>query len=214
MKTQAIGLLGGTFDPIHLGHVHIAEQLREKIPLEHIQFIPCGQPPHRKPPMANPHDRLTMVKLAIADKPHLTVNDIESTRPGPSYTLDTVKALRTIFPNRSLCFILATDEFAHFNEWHKPQEILKYCHLIIVNRNPSEIPKADWVQRLFQAHQVFHPEALLQNLSGKIFVQEIPFLPISATEIREQLRQGKTPKKELHEGVLTYIQKQGLYLKP
>jgi len=129
-----IGLLGGTFDPIHKGHINIATALMQQLDFAQVQFIPCQRSPHREQPIASAEDRLAMIKLAIEPYDRFTVNTIEIKKPGPSYTIDTLRSIHAEQPNKALCFILAMDAFAHFNQWRQWQEILNHCHLIVVNR--------------------------------------------------------------------------------
>lgn len=212
---KLIGLFGGTFDPIHQGHINLVLSLFEELPFDTIHVIPCGEPQHRAKPIATKLQRLEMTTLAIRPYPQLHVNDIEIHENGPTYSIDTIKTLRQQFRDKPLCFIMSTDAFAHFNEWHQWERILDYCHLIIVNRPKVTLPTADWLTLLLKAHQVTDVEILCQTLQGKIFFKEVRDVPISATELREELASGtyRILEKMLPTEVLQYIKIHHLYQK-
>ncbi|WP_304985328.1 nicotinate-nucleotide adenylyltransferase [Coxiella-like endosymbiont] len=212
MSFPLLGLFGGTFDPIHSGHIAILSQLIEKITFKNIQLIPCGQPPHRPQPIASPKDRLEMIKCAISNRSIFSVNNIEVVRKEISYTIYTLQYLRNSFPDHSLCFILSTAAFADFNLWHRYAEFLTYCHLIVINRENYYLPTAKWLETLFQ-HRTEDPDDLAEFLSGKILFQQLHTYPISSTEIRSYLAKGNYSAVEsmLSKRVLEYIKKHGLY---
>lgn len=208
---KLVGLLGGTFDPFHLGHLHLATELLAQLNLSEIQFIPCQYPPHRKTPQASALDRLTMIKLAIADQPKLRLNDIEMHLPQPSYTINTVKYLKSHSPMTTFCFILATDAFAQFNHWYQWQEILNYCHLIVVNRLGFSLPTVPWLTELLTHHEIKNSDELTKYTTGKIFFQSIAASAINATEVRKVLASGHYPADMLPTTVLNYIKQHQLY---
>lgn len=193
-STKKIGLLGGTFDPVHNGHVSIAKQLLKLIPLDELHFIPCNIPPHRQTPTENTTHRLAMLRLATENNPHLFVNDIELQREEPSYTIDTLKLLREEYPNETLYWILGSDAFYHFNEWHEWQKILTLCELIIVNRGNTALIKPAWFNALSVPEQ------------RKCRFQSINPINISATQLRQHLSAEQLPVN-----VLNYIKEHNLY---
>lgn len=214
MTFSLLGLLGGTFDPIHKGHLFIVKKLVNKLPFKEIQLIPCGHPPHRDAPIASPADRIEMIKRAITHVPHLKINDIEIKRKGFSYTIDTLKSLHVSFPHQSLCFIMATDAFLNFNQWHQYQSILRYCHLIVVNRPDYPLPKEKWLNELLLQHQTNKEEDLNHAQSGKIIIQHLPSpIPISATTIRCYLKEDNDAavKPLLPEKVFDYMKRKQPY---
>ena len=208
---RPIGLLGGTFDPIHVGHLTVAEMLLTELDLQEIQFIPNRQPPHRETPIADPNHRLTMTRLATAYNNRFIVNDLETARPKPSYTSDTLKTLRAQKPNQSLCLILGTDVFALMNQWYRWETILDLAHLIIINRPEYLPPKEPWMQHLLKTRQTNHFDHCVTKIAGKIFFQEINPIPISATTIRNKIATGEDVSQEIPKKVLQYIQKHHLY---
>lgn len=155
-----------------------------------------------------------MVKLAITDFPYFVVNDLEIKKNSPSYTIETLKILQPQFKDKSLCLILSTDAFAHFNTWHQWEKILNFCHLIIINRAEHSLPSTAWVKNLLTQHQTHHLPDLCNISHGKIFFSLIPEMPISATNIRQHFHQKDfnptTPM--LPEKVLNYIKNHYLYI--
>ena len=208
-----LGLFGGTFDPIHNGHLMLVSGLIKKLPLVKIQFIPSRQPPHRPSPLFSPIDRLEMIKRAIMNMPKLIWNDIEIKRNSISYTIDTLQMLRTFFPTYSLCFILSVEAFGNFNSWLGYSMILKYCHLIITNRPYYHFPVRKWSNDLLLNNQTKNPEDLQRFLAGKIFFQSLYLPSISATKIRYHLGKGNYEIVEsfLPVDVVKYIKAHKLY---
>lgn len=210
IENKLIGLLGGTFDPIHLGHLDIAAKLAKKLNLAQVQFIPSGNPPHRQP-IASTQDRLAMVKLALANHKNFVVNDIEIKKPELRYTIDTLKVLKHELKDKTLCFILATDAFAHFNQWRDWQQILNYCHLIIAPRPDFPFPTERWVTHLLDRHEIKTAQQLHDKNSGCILIEDISKSKISATKIRSALAAAHYPEDMLAHAVLDYIKQHDLY---
>ncbi|PMB54260.1 nicotinate-nucleotide adenylyltransferase [Coxiella-like endosymbiont] len=213
MSFPLLGLFGGTFDPIHSGHITILKQLVKKITFTNIQLIVCGQPPHRPQPIATSKDRLEMIKRAISTRSIFAINDIEVVRKEISYTIYTLQYLRNSFPNHSLCFILSTAAFADFNLWHRYTEFLTYCHLIVINRENYHLLLTEkWLKTLLR-HRTEDPNDLKKFLSGKILFQQLHTYPISATKIRSYLAKGNYSAIEsmLPKSVFEYIKKHNLY---
>jgi nicotinate-nucleotide adenylyltransferase len=206
-----IGILGGTFDPIHFGHIQLAQSILKKLNLSVIRFIPNYQPPHRNTPLASPKHRLAMVKIALEDYPRLITDQREIERQGISYTIDTLKSLRSEFPNIPLCWIVGFDEFAKLNTWHDFQALNQYAHLIIVNRPNTTHELPEEVNSLLLQNETQDPDELSTQPAGKIYQLQISPCEISATELREQLKQGQKPKKMLPKKVYDYIKQNKLY---
>lgn len=211
MSYPLIAIMGGTFDPIHCGHLAVAEYLTTHLPLSQLQFIPCLQPPHRQSPQASPEQRLAMLKLAVDMHPSWIVNDIDYQRPGPSYMADTLQLLRQQQPQTSWALILGMDAFIQLNQWHQWQQILKLAHLIVVNRPGFELPTVDWCDNLLKAAQVNSADYFQNHLAGGILLQAIPPSPVSATAIRQFINAGTQQKIAVSTSVLKYIQKHKLY---
>ena len=209
---KPIGLLGGTFDPIHLGHLAVATQLVKRLDLAATELIPCHKPPHRDSQAASKH-RLAMASLACQDLPKVNINPIEFNRTLPSYTVDTLTELRAQEPERPLCLIICSDAFASFNHWHRWQDILKLAHLVLVDRPGYPQPNEPWVKQLLKQHQVNDPQALHHNLAGKILIQPLHALAVSATQIRQYCAENKDISHLVPAAVAEYIDKHSLYSK-
>jgi len=217
MSTAPIGILGGTFDPIHYGHLRLAEELGERLRLEEVRFVPSGTPPHRSAPAVTADHRLAMTRLAAAGNARFTVDERELRRAGPGYTFDTLKELRSNLGDaRPLALLLGADAFLEFATWHRWREIFGLAHVAVAHR--PGFPVERWTERM--------PEPLAREYSGRLMQQPlaihlapaggiivVPFtaLEISATAIRDMLRAGASPRYLLPAAVLDYIRSHGLY---
>jgi nicotinate-nucleotide adenylyltransferase len=206
-----IGILGGTFDPIHEGHIKIAKAALTHLSLSRVELIPSYQPPHREKPIASPEDRFAMAKLAITSEPLFHVNDIEIKRKGISYSIDTLIALRKQIPHEPLCLLLGTDVFAHFTTWHEWKKIPFYAHLIIVGRSNSIPPAHPELQALLEKSTTTALSDLQKYPAGKIFYLNNALIPISATLIRASLQLGEKNISDLNSAVEHYIREKGIY---
>lgn len=212
MRAQLIGILGGTFDPIHNGHLHIATSLLKQLPLDEVRFLPCFTPVHRAAPIASPQDRLAMLRLACANLPNITIDEHEIHRQGPSYMIDTLRELKKEQPNDHFCLILGQDSFNFFDLWFEWQSILDYCHLIIVNRPHSNNEFNKTLQQFIIEFRSLNSNSLSLLPNGKIFFCEISPLDISATQLRRQLNKKHYDEKAISPLVLQYIIQHRLYL--
>ncbi len=197
-----IGLLGGTFDPIHLGHLAIAEDVRMKLGLDRVVFIPAGNPwfKSNQEISAGEH-RLKMVKLAIAPNPHFDVSELEMERPGPSYTVDTVKALKEESgAEDELYFIAGADAVMDIPHWKKPEELVALCRIVGVNRPGA--PAID-VEAL---------KSRLPAISNSLIVVDVPQVDIGSTAVRAMVRSGRSIKGVVPAAVERYIIEHKLYL--
>lgn len=213
---KGIGVLGGTFDPIHFGHLRLAWEAQQQLQLDHVRFIPCHMPPHRGDPASKATHRLAMVELACATTPEFIVDERELRKNTPSYSVETLLELRKeIGPERPLIFIMGMDAFAGFCNWHRWQEILQLCHLWIGHRPGTEIPDIQQpAGELLHERQTAAAATLTRTPYGKILVQSTVALDISATYLRQQLQHGLSPRFLLPECVNDYIQQHGLYAPP
>lgn len=208
---QAIGILGGTFDPIHFGHLRTALELYQALDLAEVRLVPCYQPVHRKSPIATPEQRLAMVKCAIQDEPALTVDDCEIRRQGPSYMIDTLSDIRQKKPNTPLCLIMGIDALLGFASWHRYQDILNIAHLVIAHRPQYHVPQTGTVANLLKKHLVHRQTALHSKLAGCILLHPVTPLEISATDIRKQITLDRSPRFLLPDPVYQYIKEHGVY---
>lgn len=208
---QPIGILGGTFDPIHFGHLRTAIELFQALDLAEVRLIPCYQPVHRKLPIATPDQRLTMVNLAIDSEQSLRADDYEVKRQGPSYTIDTLKYINQTLPDTPLCLIMGIDALLGFPSWHRWEEILQLAHLVVAHRPQYHLPQTGIVADLLKKRLKHSPIALHEFLSGNILLHPVTALDISATDIRKQIAMGRNPRFLLPDNVYKYIQEHGVY---
>lgn len=208
---QPIALFGGTFDPIHLGHLQTALEIQQTYQLAEVRFIPCWQPVHRSLPIATPEQRLAMVACAIENIPTFKIEDCEIQRHQPSFTIETLELLRQKLPHTPLCFILGLDAWRGFAEWQRYEDILCLAHLIIAMRPSYSLPQSGKTAELLQRYQTHDTSVLHTSLGGNIVVHTLSERDISATEIRRQILEGKNPGDLLPNGVYDYIVKHRLY---
>ena len=195
-----VGLLGGTFDPVHVGHLVLAEQCREQAELDEVWFVLAGAPPHKGgKAIALAKHRLEMLKIAVSGTPWFSICEIELDRDGPSYTVDTLEQLKSRHPEHEFRLLVGADMLADFPNWREPARIASMCRLVAVNRGRD----LDSVRAL--ARQ------LTQNLAADIQVIEMPAIDVSATDIRERVSQGRSIRFLTPRGVEMYIAAQGLY---
>ncbi len=212
-KRQAIGLLGGTFDPIHHGHLRLGWEAFSRLSLQQLILMPCHQPPHRAAPGVKARDRLAMVELACQDVAGFVVSDWEIQRDCPSYSVDTLDHLRaSTDPATALVFIMGMDAFHLFTRWHDWQRILQLCHLWIAQRPHATLPAADSAEAsLIQTRGVDDPSELCEQPAGRLYLHTSTDLAISATGLRTDIGQGKDPRFLVPDAVWRYIQQRSLY---
>jgi nicotinate-nucleotide adenylyltransferase len=208
---KAIGILGGTFDPIHLGHLRMALELYEALNLARVHIMPCFQPVHRKLPTATPEQRLAMVKYAIVNEPAMYADDREIQRKGPTYTIDTLIDMHANMPDTPLCLLIGIDAFLGFTSWHKWEQIFDYAHLIVAHRPQYSLPKTGIIVDLLKERLQHETAYIHQNRGGGIFFRPITSLDISATDIRKQIAMGRNPRYLLPDEVYDYIKQHGIY---
>jgi nicotinate-nucleotide adenylyltransferase len=211
-----IGVFGGTFDPIHWGHLRSAEEVREAFSLERVLFIPASIPPlKRKTPGASAADRLALVRLAIAGNKNFAVSRIELDRPGKSYSIDTLRSLRRQAPARAqLYFILGLDAFLQIHRWKDFSAIFPLSHLIVTSR-PGDGSSLTLKRMPVEVRKLFCYDPsrnAYRHSSGKLlFFHRLTDIAISASEIRERLRQGKSVRYLMPRDVEAYIERRHLY---
>ena len=209
--TRAIGILGGTFDPIHYGHLRPCLDLLQQLNLAEVRLMPNHIPPHRAAPGSNAEHRLTMTLLAVANCAELNVDTRELNRTTPSYTIDTLIELAAENPTTSVCFLIGLDSLNSLHTWHRWEELLDYCHLVVSYRPNYKLTLAPAVQTLFEQVQTSDVEVLRQQKQGRILLWPSTQLDISATRIRQLIKNQQNPQYLLPDNVLSYIQKHNLY---
>ncbi len=212
LAPRPIGILGGTFDPIHYGHLRPALEMLETLQLAEVRFIPCRIPAHRATPLITAEQRLTLVQRSIADQPGFVADDRELRRDGPSYMVDTLASLRSdLGDDIPLCLILGADAFRGLPNWHRWQQISELAHIVVMQR-PGALSSLPPVLEEFIAQRLIEEViALRQKPAGSILFQLVTQLHISATQIRALLAHGQSPRYLLPEAALAYIHDRALY---
>ena len=207
-----VGVFGGTFNPVHYGHLRSALELVEHLQLEHFRLMPCAVPPHRADPGVSAVHRAAMVALAVADEPGLSCDDRELRRTGASYTIDSLIELRNeLGRGHSLSLVMGCDALQGLATWHRWQELLDWAHVVVIARPGWELPLDGPVAHWLGQHRMTDPGKLRRRANGGILVEELRPLEISSTEIRKLLAQGRSPRYLLPQAVLDYIQTHNLY---
>jgi nicotinate-nucleotide adenylyltransferase len=206
-----IGIYGGTFNPVHYGHLRTGLEVLELFELQQLRLIPCRLPAHREQPDVEPEQRLAMLQLACVDTSGFYVDRRELDRDGPSYMVDTLRSLRDEYPDHSLVLFIGADAFAGLNLWHKWQHLFNYAHIVVMTRPQFDVPElSDFLQQRLCSNK----QLLQQAHSGLLLFQTVTALDISATAIRGLIAQGRNPKFLLPDAVIAYIRQQQLYLSP
>ncbi|HEY8034595.1 MAG TPA: nicotinate-nucleotide adenylyltransferase [Methylobacter sp.] len=208
-----IGIFGGTFDPVHYGHLRSALEVKDIFGLNEVRLIPCANPPHREQPAVTAEMRLQMLELAIKNQPGLKIDTRELDRhkasdPTPSYMVDTLKSLRQEFPAESLLLFIGTDAFKHLTGWHQWQRLFDYAHIVVMTRPGFETQALD---DFFKTRLAKDTSELAQNSAGKLCFQQITQLDISATAIRDIIARKQNPGFLLPDAVIEYIKQHKLY---
>lgn len=203
-----IGILGGTFDPVHYGHLRVAVEVKDIFGLDEVRLIPSAVPPHREQPAASAPMRSRMLALAVKNQPGLLVDTRELDRPGASYMVDTLHSLRQDFPTQALLLFIGTDAFNHLTGWHRWRDLFDYAHLVVMTRPGVTIQKID---DFFSERLAADKQELAQAIAGKLFFQSVTQLDISATAIRRMIAEKQNPGFLLPDAVIEYIKQNRLY---
>ena len=205
-------ILGGTFDPVHFGHLRMTQEMLNRFPQAKVALMPAAYPPHRAQPGASPQQRIEMLQSVIGKYPQLSVDTRELEREEPSYSVVTLREIRQEVGNgECLIFLMGTDAFAKLDQWYEWQELIKLTNILVVGRPSSELPTEGTVANFYQEHALDDLSQLPQHSHGKIGFCQMPQLDISSTYIREQINQGLSPRFLLPDGILDYIHQHGLY---
>lgn len=196
---ERIGILGGTFDPPHLGHLILGEYAADTLGLAKVLFVPAADPPHKQEEYKLPVEhRLEMLKLALADNERFVLSRIDVDRPGPHYSLDMVRIVEELFPKAELYFVMGGDSLKGLPRWHRPAEFIQYCKLAVMRR-PDDYIRPD-----------MH-EAVLPGLANRVIMLDAPLIDISSTQITERLQAGYSIRYFVPEAVRAYIETNHLY---
>ncbi len=222
LPTLPIGIFGGTFDPIHFGHLRLAQEAVEQCNLTSVHFIPSGTPPHRHAPHAGAQQRLDMVRLAIRGNEKFVLDEREISRTDPCYTVDTLTDLReTLGAQQPLCLLLGSDAFLLLHTWHEWEELFSLAHIVVLHRPQNNAVAQDFSTRIAQASSALHrvyqertstsPVVLSAAPAGAILRVDIPALEISSSTIRARCADNKDIHYLLPDTVASYIHTHHLY---
>jgi nicotinate-nucleotide adenylyltransferase len=206
-----IGLFGGSFDPIHNGHLRVALEAQQRLGLSQVRFIPCHTHAFAKPIQATAAQRLAILKLAISGEPHFHVEPHEIEQHNVSYTIDTVITLKHKFPTEKLALLIGVDAFVALPKWHRWQEIIDYASIIVLHRPGYTIPVAGEVIDYLKEHECHDAKTFTEQSPSGIYLLSLPMLEISSTYIRHSIRDGKNAKYLLPDAALNYIHEQKIY---
>lgn len=213
--SRPIGVFGGTFDPIHYGHLRLAEELADRLGLVQVRIVPAGLPPHRATPRVTGVHRLEMARRACADNPRFLVDDRECRREGTSYTVDTLLELRSeLGLEVSLCLLMGVDAYLALTTWSRWERLYDLAHVVVAHRPGFELDTAELPAALAQqtaARLQRDPARVLLTPAGEVLTVDIPPLDISGTAIRAALREGHSARYLLPDSVLDYIAQNRLY---
>ncbi len=195
-----LGILGGTFDPIHIGHLILAEEARYQLGLNRVMLAPAADPPHKREQGKSPAEhRIRMVELAIADNPHLALSRIDIDRPGPHYTLDMVRLLQAQHgPGVEFFFLMGLDSLVDLPTWHRPAELMQQCRLVAFSRPDATF---DWAAL----------EAALPGVRQRVVLLPMPLMQISSSDLRQRAQQGRPLRYQVLPQIEQYIHEQRLY---
>ena len=206
-----IGILGGTFDPVHFGHLRPALEIQQLLGLEEVRLVPCNIPPHRPQPLASREQRLAMLQAAVGEHPVFRIDTREFDREGPSYMLDTLKSFREEMAATGLCLLLGMDSFLSLPAWHRWRELIDYCHIVVMTRPGSVLPDEGEVADFIGQYRVMDAARLQTRTAGMLWFHAVTVLDISGTQIRKLLATGKDAGFLMPREVLDMIIREGLY---
>jgi nicotinate-nucleotide adenylyltransferase len=209
-----LGIFGGTFDPIHFGHLRTAFELLHALRLAEVRLVPAGRPPHRGAPSCDGAHRLAMVRAAIADQPGFAVDDREVRREGPSYTVTTLRELRAEAPARPLCLLVGMDAFLGLPQWHDWRELFELAHVVVAHRPGWSAPREGALGELLAARGTQRVDDLHESVAGRIHVRPVTQLDIASTDLRQLVVAGGDPRYLVPDAVRAIIHDTGCYHTP
>lgn len=208
---KPLGIFGGTFDPVHYGHLRTAFEMLQALRFEEVRFVPCGDPPHRGTTFASAEQRLRMVEAAISNQDGFSVDEREIRRGGPSYSIDTLLSLREEFPDRPLGLIVGMDAFLGLPGWHRWDEFLAITHIVVAHRPGWKAPDMGELGDLLTECGTHRIDDLHAALHGRIHIHAVTQLEISSTEIRDLVAAGRDPRFLMPDAVRDEIEASGCY---
>jgi nicotinate-nucleotide adenylyltransferase len=209
--SEPIGLFGGTFDPIHYGHLRTAFELWQALRLAQVRFLPTGDPPHRGPTQASAELRLQMVRAAVAGQSAFVVDDREMRRSGVSYSVDTLLDLRREFADRSLCMLLGMDAFLGMPNWHRWREIFDLAHVVVAHRPGWKAPITGPLGEVMVDRGTGSVRDLHQSMAGRVYVLAVTQLEIASTDLRQLISANRDLRYLVPDAVRDLIFTTGCY---
>jgi nicotinate-nucleotide adenylyltransferase len=209
---EPLAFFGGTFDPVHYGHVRCADEARTKLGLENMFLLPSGAPPHRAQPLTTSRQRLDMLELALREFPSLRIDPRETLREGPSYMVETLQELRAESPQSPLLLLVGQDAANLLHTWFRWRELFLLAHLVILTRPHIDVDYHHDVAEEFRGRLLADPQELLTSTAGAVMQLEVVSIDVSATHIKESIREGRSLEALMPEKVIDYIRANGLYL--
>lgn len=202
---KKIGIMGGSFDPIHMGHLMMSEYVRSELDLDEVLFVPTGNPPHKQIGILEAEKRLEMVKIAIADNPHFTVSDLEVQKKGISYSVDTVLELKALYPEDEFYFLIGSDLLPQLKSWKRFDELATEIEFVLSIR-----PGFDTITKEDMVHEIAD---LKEDYGARVTVIETPLYEISSTQIRQRIRDHRSVRYLVKQEVISKIEEAGYYRK-
>lgn len=206
-----IGIFGGTFDPVHIGHLRTAWELQQRLAIDRIHFIPAAVPPHRAQPVASADLRLAMLEAALAGDEHAIVDRRELEREGPSYSVDTAHSLRAEYPQHALCLLLGMDAFLGLTAWHEWERLLTLVNIVVARRPGAELPDSGTLGSLLAERRVGSADPVDWQPAGQVVIQDVTQLEVAATDLRASIAAGVAPKYLVPDAVWNIIVTSGCY---
>jgi nicotinate-nucleotide adenylyltransferase len=210
---RPMGIFGGTFDPIHYGHLRTAFEMLQALRFDEVRFIPCGDPPHRGATFADAELRFRMVDVAIAGQDGFVSDDRELRRDGPSYSIDTLIGLREEFSDRSLGLIVGMDAFLGLTKWHRWNEVLDVAHIVVAHRPGWKAPDLGPLGDLITEFGTHRVNDLHETTHGHIHIHAVTQLEIASTEIRDLVAAGRDPRFLMPDAVSNVIEETSVYMR-
>lgn len=206
-----IGIFGGTFDPIHYGHLRTAFEMLQALAFAEVRLVPCGDPPHRGATFANADLRLKMLRSAVQGLEGFIVDDRELRRDGPSYSIDTLESLRAEFPDSPLGLIIGMDAFLGLTDWRRWDEILNFAHIVVAHRPGWKAPDYGALGTLLDEHGTLRVQDLHEKSNGYVHIHAVTQLEIASTEIRQLVAAGRDPRFLMPDAVRDVIMESQCY---
>jgi nicotinate-nucleotide adenylyltransferase len=206
-----IAVMGGSFDPVHIGHLRVAIEARDLLQVDQLRLIPCGQPAHRDKSIATAAQRLHMLELAVADEQALMVDDREIRKNRLSYSVDTLTDLRAESGQQPICLIIGADAYQQLNTWHQWKRLFDLAHLVVVQRPGYTITTSSNVAEYTAQRSTENPEQLTKQSAGSVYFLQIPALEISSTRIRTLVSEGKSIRYLVPDSVNRWMQQHRVY---